>query len=380
MTRDRKRTKELMDTLPRGITIGHRKDGRPKPFFVRYGRPRKVESFATEKERNEKAAELDSEKEQHGTSVLNYDPAEWKEFQEWKATYKKTAMTVKDAVVKYMALRLAEDVVKDSDTHLHISLHLSRFEAVFGIRTLDSVTADDIRAWLASLKNPKTGEPMGKVTIKGHRKDVNTFFKRSVAEEWCRKNPCAVVKPPRLDDEEKVPLKPKEIFDLLKFNAGEKVIGKVVLELFGGMRASSAGRTIKDNINFAERGIAMPGQKHKSGKRKFRQGHPDVLWAWLTIAPDETWEIGAKNYAHLKSLAFVRARVKNPGNVLRDSFASYLLALTKDMGKVGYLMQHTRSSTTEGYEGIATEAEAKLVMAMTPEAVKLNWEEFLALK
>jgi site-specific recombinase XerD len=76
----------------------------------------------------------------------------------------------------------------------------------------------------------------------------------------------------------------------------------------------------------------------------------------------------------------VRARVKNPGNVLRDSFASYLLALTKDMGKVGYLMQHTRSSTTEGYEGIATEAEAKLVMAMTPEAVKLNWEEFLALK
>jgi site-specific recombinase XerD len=144
------------------------------------------------------------------------------------------------------------------------------------------------------------------------------------------------------------------------------------------MRASSAGRLSKDHINFAERGIAMPGQKHKSGKRKFRQGHPDVLWAWLEAATDETWNLSPTNYAKLKSLAFIRARVSNPGNVLRDSFASYLLALTKDMGGVGYLMQHTRSSTTEGYEGIATEKDAKLVLAMTPGAVARTWEDFLA--
>jgi site-specific recombinase XerD len=379
LTRERKRTLQLMETLPKGITIGDRRDGRPKPYFVRYGTPRKVESFTTEIDRNDYAQKLADKKDEHGTSVLNFDPAEWREFQEWKAN-RGARMTIKDAVPKYMAMRLAEDLVEDSDHHTHVDLHLKRLVWAFGDRLGDTITSDELRAWFPSIQSPRLGGPIGKVAQRNHRKDVNFFFSRGVDEGWWLKNPCRMVKPPKVHDGEKVPLKPREIFDLLHHNRAEPVVGKIALELFGGLRASSAGRLVEADLNFAEHGVAMPGAGHKSTKRKFRQGHPDVLWAWLTHAPAAAWKLKPRTYTLHKSKAFTHARVKNPGNVLRDSFASYLLATLKDLGKVGYFMQHTHRSTTEVYEGIATEADARLVMAMTPEAVSGSWEQFMAMR
>ena len=41
-----------------------------------------------------------------------------------------------------------------------------------------------IRTWLAALTNPRTGEAMESLTKRHHRKDLNTFLKRAVAEGW----------------------------------------------------------------------------------------------------------------------------------------------------------------------------------------------------
>lgn len=377
LSRERKRTKRLERELPKGITIGERRDGRPKPFFVRYGKDRTVESFITEEDRNDKAEKLRDAVSNHGTSLLNFDPAEWKEFQEWKAA-RGDRLTIRSAVPKYLALRLAEDLVEDSDHHTHVELHLKRLVEKFGDRPGDTITADELRAWFPTIQSERLGGVIGKVAQRNHRKDVNFFFGRGVDEGWWLKNPCRMVKPPKVEAGEKVPLKPREIFDLLHHNRNEPVVGKIALELFGGLRASSAGRLVADDLNFPEMGIAMPGIGHKSKKRKFRQGHPAVLWAWLKHAPATAWAMKLRTYTLKKSMAFARAGVTNPGNVLRDSFASYLLALLKDLGKVGYFMQHTHRSTTEVYEGIATEADAKLVMAMTPEAVAGSWEDFMS--
>lgn len=375
-TQERRRTIKLMDTLPRGITIGQFKDGRKKSFFVRYGNPRKAEAFVTEVDRNDRAAALASTREQHGASALNYHPAEWQEFQAWKAN-KTPAFPIRDAVEKYMKLRLKEDLIEGSDHHGHVVVHLRRLVERFGDRDGATIKPDELREWLPSIISNKTGKVVGPVTQTNHRKDVSFFFERGIKEEWWPKNPCSVVQPPRRPVVEKIPLKPKEIFDLLHRNRNQPVIGKIALELFGGLRASSAARLVASDINFAEKGIAMPGVGHKSGTRKFRQGHHPVLWAWLEHAPATAWELKPKNYNRLKGIAFLLADVTNPGNVLRDSFASYFLALWKDMGRVGYMMQHKHRSTTEVYEGIATEADAKLVMAMTPAAVSVTWEEFL---
>ncbi len=124
-----------------------------------------------------------------------------------------------------------------------------------------------------------------------------------------------------------------------------------------------------DLINYEQKGLEMPGVIHKSRKRKFRQGQPAALWAWLEhvrVNLPGCWEMTAKEYYNEKHDAFVRAGVTNPHNGLRHSFASYLLALTKDLPAVGYQMQHSKTTMTENYEGRATEADAKRFFEILP--------------
>lgn len=387
------RTEELNTSLPLGIRIGQWGDDRRKPWFVRWGKDRKVESFAVERDRNDAAEKLAGAKETDGSAVLQFDAVAWREWQafrvrcpaplhELEALWRdkgaaRPGMTVADAIARYKALRLAEGMVENSDTHRHVKLHLTRFEKEFGFLDLKALTPDLIREWLAKLTNPDNGNPMSSLTRRHHRKDVNTFLKRCVGEEWCAKNPCEKVVPPKIEEEDKEVLTARQIFDLLHFNRDEAVIGRMAFELFGGLRCSSVERLTPEHVKRDAKGIRLPGALHKSTKTKFRQGHPDVLWAWFDHMGERIWtEVSQKNYDEKKRDAFVRARVPNSGNVLRSSFASYMLAVKKSVPEVSYLMQHRKTTTTEIYEGVADENDAKLVLAMTPEAVALTWEAF----
>jgi hypothetical protein len=397
------RTEELAASLPEQITIGQWNDGRRKPFFLRYGPrdARRMESFIAEQERNDAAEKLAGARNQEGAAVLHFDPQEWREWKDfrkrcpaplheleslWRHHGAKDVMLIKDAVPRYMALRESEDVKVGSDTHRHMDLHMRRLSESFGALRLNQVTADLIREHLAKLKARDHKSPASNDTKRDHRKNWNTFFERAVAEEWCDRNPVTKVKPPKILAAEKIPLKPREIFELLKHNANEPIIGRIALELFGFLRAASADRLKREHIKFDKRGIRMPGaveneagelvNNHKSGATKFRQGHPPVLWAWLEHVSDKAWEPVAK-YSMEKSKAFLRARVTNPGNVLRDSAISYHLAAFKNPPLTSYLAQHKKMSQTETYEGTADESDARLVMAMTPKAVRMTWEKFV---
>ena len=139
---------------------------------------------------------------------------------------------------------------------------------------------------------------------------------------------------------------------LFAANVHYPVAPKLALEAFGALRCSPVERIEKEHIRFEQRGIFMPAKAHKTGKRKYRQGHPENLWAWLAIATDATWALGPGSYDEAKREAFIRASVDNPGNILRHSCISYLLAKTKSFESVGYLAQHSNRATTENYEGI----------------------------
>ena len=395
--RERRRTVQIARTLPRGIHLGERTDGRPKPFFIRSGKNRAVQSYATEEERNDAAEKLAELREREGAGMADVNLNEWRAYVEFRQSCKAPfdellrlwserqnavtkSLTVETAIERYMRLRLAEDIRQDSDTHRHLKKHLvQRFAVRFAGVQFHELTSVEIREWLDSLKHPKTGQPMEKVTVRHHRKDVNTFCKRAVLEGWISRNPCEAVKPPKIEADEVNLLTPREIFDLLKANQGQPVVGRMALELFGGLRCSSVERITESQIRWESKGIRMPGALHKSGEGKFRQGHPDALWQWLTHAKPACFEkMTRAGYRYAKQLAFARANVENTGNVLRHSFASYMAALTKNMPLVGYLMQHRNTATTEGYEGIAEESDARLVFAMTPAAVTTaaNFEAF----
>jgi site-specific recombinase XerC len=393
-------TEKLSLTLPRGIKIGTWSNPaqRPKPYFVRYGTNRTVESFATEEARNLRAQELVLNAERFGKEALNVpgsEAAEWGLFKaETGATMAQVremwakheaqrakTMTVQSAVDSYLALRLTEDIDKTTNTYRQMRRHLVDVLSVaYGTRRLADVTPTDLRDLLAKTKNRDGTGPALPITKRGYRKNWMTFFTRACAEKWISENPCAGVVPPKISEKDKELLGIKRAFEFLKANLSEPVMPRVALEMWGFMRASSAGRILKEHVNYDEKGLLMPGKLHKSKKGKYRQGHSPVLWEWLALATDETWNLNQKMYAVRKSQAFIRAGIqvtnREVHNVLRHSCISYTLASIKNTAHVCYMAQHSSLKVTEGYEGIATQRDGKLWEKLTPKAVAGTWEDF----
>jgi hypothetical protein len=116
-----------------------------------------------------------------------------------------------------------------------------------------------------------------------------------------------------------------------------------------------------------ERGVVMPGSKHKSGRRHYVDGYPDNLWAWVRHAPDACWDVNARMYLNLKAEAFARAGVENPGNVLRHSFCTYHVAMHKDAARTAVLLTHRGTAMLYSrYKGRATEADGRAYFSIVP--------------
>lgn len=392
------RTEHLRKNLPHGIIIGCFNDARGKPFYVRWTSPsgaltkRPLVSFSTERERNDRAEELAKAKENEGESITDFNIADLKALRALKQLMgpsdtlskvvevwrlygynKDFGISVSHAIKRYAELRAKEGL--SADTYRHDKVILGRFEETYGNYSMAAIRSSHVEEWMDALKEEYG---FGAMTIRNHRKHVSTLFERAMLKEWCARNPCAAAPVPVVDDKDKKILTIRDAFQLLKANIDNPVTPKLALEMFGGLRCSSVEQITKDHVRFEDRGIYMPGPLHKTRKKKYRQGHPSVLWSWLDAAPESTWtEITPANYDDRKREAFIKAGVQNPGNVLRNSCVSHFLAIKKDYGVVGYMMQHSSQNITAGYEGVASEKDAELYMALTPEMVRLSFEEFV---
>lgn len=302
-------------------------------------------------------------------------------------------LTLREAVARYLTLRVAEGILPESDTFSHLNKQLAaRLCAFMGDAELKAVRADHLRTWAASLTNERTGRPLDPVTIRHHLVAVKTFFRRCWREDWVQRDPTLPIVLPTVEEKDVNVIAARDAFRFFALNREHRAIGRVALEAFGGLRYTSAARLVKADLKFDRRGIEMPSTKHKSRKRKFRQGQPANLWAWLHHAPDDCWELSVYQYREEKKEMLVmaglrpmilktdtdRAKARALKNVWRHSFASYLLAKCKDYAPIAYLMQHAKATTTEVYEGTADELDALRYFAITPESVKMGWDEFCA--
>jgi len=397
-----KATIALRKLLPRGIRIGTWGDDahQAKPYFVRYGPERTVKSFEVESTRNTFAEDLINQTARLGSTSLQVkhdELTEWSLFkaqtqatmaQVWEAwrRYKgqlTLTLTVSEAVGKYLALRLSEDIAEKTNTYRQMKRHLKDvLAATHGERRLVDITAEDLRGLLATVKDRDGEKPAAAITKKSYRKNWNTFFNRACAEKWLETNPCAEVVPPKVVAKEKELLSIENAFRFLQTNIKEPVLPRIALEMWGFMRASGAGRVLQKQVVYEDKGLRMPGKQHKGGKWKYRQGHADVLWDWLALATEETWALDEKMYAVRKAQAFTRAGLKiterASHNILRHSCISYNLAATKDLSRTSYLAQHSSLKMTEEYEGVATEKDGKLWAKLTPKAVTSgSFEQFI---
>lgn len=302
-------------------------------------------------------------------------------------------LSVGEAIARYLTLRVAEGVSPDGDTYRHLTKHLGkRFCQLHGNLPLRTIRADHIRAWSASLTDERTLQPLSQLTRRHHLVSLKTFFRRCWREGWIERDPTLPIVLPQVQEEDVNVIPVADAFHFFRVNRGHRAIGRLALEAFGGLRYTTAGKLVYADLKFERRGIEMPSSKHKSRKRRFRQGQPSNMWAWATHAPRTCWDLTIRQYrdekkemlcmAGLRPMVLKsdedRARADELKNVWRHSFASYLLAKTKDYAPIAYLMQHARATTTEVYEGIADELDAVRYFAITPQTVLLSWAEFCA--
>lgn len=376
---------------PRGIWYEHNKQRPRKPYMLRWTEadaPRS-QSFADEAEREKTARALAEKREDHGREILTFDPREWRRWltfkelagdvdpleilREWQAMRSANgspvgAVKVAEAVEQYVAFRA--DGRLSADTRRHIEKHVrDRFGAYFAGEKLRDVTPGKIGDWLKSLRvsrGEREGEPVEALTRRHHRKDVNTFFDFCVSRGWLAKNPCELVAVPHVEEEDVELMTVEEGRALFAANEGFPVVGRMALEAFGFLRASRAGTLPREHINFDERGIMLRGEGRKGSKARFRQGHPDCLWAWLNRAPDETWELTGWKYRNAKRDAFVRAGLDGSDNRLRKTCLSAHLAWLKNQPLTSYLAQHRHQSTTDIYLGVLTEKDGRAWFQIGP--------------
>ncbi len=300
-------------------------------------------------------------------------------------------LSVREAVARYLTLRVSEGLREDGDTFSHLTKHLTvRLCAAMGELPLRTIRADHLRSWANSLINERTGKPLELLTKRHHLIAVKTFFRRCWREGWIERDPTLPIVLPQVEEQDVCVIPVEQAFQFFKVNRDHRAIGRVALESFGGLRYTTAGKLTRADIKFDRRGIEMPSGKHKSKRRKWRQGQPPCLWAWLKHAPAECWDLTFRQYREEKKEMSVMARLRpmvlktdedrrkarDLKNTWRHSFASYLLSKEKEFGAVAYLMQHARSTTTEIYEGRADELDAHRYFSITPQTVLMPWTEF----
>jgi hypothetical protein len=277
-------------------------------------------------------------------------------------------ITCARAVEDYVRMREAQPNRRDTINHLR--LHLRRFAEHFGDKPMGMLTPDSLRAWLAGLKSDRLGDqPLAAGSQRHHYLSANVLLGHAVRFGWLDRNPLDLVDAPSAMPRDDVGiLTVDQVRELFKRNAHRPVVGRLALEAFGGLRASSAGRLVAEHLKWDLHGLELPASQHKSGRRHFTDGHPANLWPWLKHAPASCWTMTERTYAQEKAIAFEIAEVPHPHNCLRHSFATYHLHGFKDPGRTAVLMQHRRSPEIlwRHYAGRATEKDGRSYFKIMP--------------
>jgi site-specific recombinase XerD len=384
MKTTRTATTEQPEWPPRGLAFETR-EGKSLPFYARWrdqGR-RATKAFESEKKRDEFAtAWLKARSERIKSSVTVVDREMWAEFTKltdgvdplavaryWADGHAPTLLG--DAVARFLAAQAGRKLSRDTESHR--DLHLARCVAALGSSAVvTTIKPDTIRAWLDGLK--VDGRQASPDSRRHHRANVRKLWRWLCGEGLAKTNPVDAVPIPEDDSDDITLLTLAQAKKLFEVNAGHISIGRLALEAFGGLRTSSAARLKAEDIKREEKGIVLPGPKHKSGRRHYIDGLPANLWAWIDHAPEACWQVHPRAYTDHKRRMMLAAGMKGDGvddeetrNALRHSFASYHVAAYKDAGKTAVLLTHrTPTLLYQFYKGRATEADGLAYFGIVP--------------
>ena len=301
--------------------------------------------------------------------------AAWQREQELRGTAR-TSITVGAAVDRYLEheARRVDRRELAAGTYRQRRHKLRRFALEFGHMPLGSVQTAHLRDWL---DRPELAAPH---TYNNWLKILRGFFNDALDRQAIAASPCTPLRARTAVADEVGILTVPQLAALFHCAATHRTLPeapltfgialrRLALEAFAGVRFSSACRLAPEDVLTEDRGIRHPAASIKTKRRHYVAGYPDVLWAWLAIAPDDR-ALTARRYLALKSALFTAARVPHPHNCLRHSFATYHLAAFSDPGKTAVLLCHrSQERLWSNYKGNVPAAAGARWLALTPEAV-----------
>lgn len=309
----------------------------------------------------------------------------------WKAHLRATGLEECTVTVEQHyneCLANAEVLLKaekiSADTYRQKKQKWRLFVEQFGDLTIPMLSTEDIRDWLDDFEF----ESMD--TRDNYLKHVS-YPLSLVVGKYITKNPCDDIDKlstgGEIDRKLTVPQAAALLHTMLTHMDPDgtrpfrRLLARLPLEFFAGIRFSSAQRLVKGEVNQVDRGILHPKKKIKTRKRQYVEGFPENLWEWLKLAEDDAWDITPRQYLELKSRLFHAARVPHPHNCARHSFCTYHVAARQNPGVTAYLLCHANQQKLwDTYKGNATSAEGKAYELLTPatvEAASLAWRQIL---
>lgn len=237
-----------------------------------------------------------------------------------------------------------------------LRVRLNKFSQSFGDRTIASISAGEIGAWLRAFK------PFNRNTF---RLRLSALFGYAVEQKWCPSNPVTEVKKVKASSQIGI-ITPEQFAKLLE-TANDETLPYWLIGGFAGLRRSEIERLEWKDIRFDSGLIEVPALKSKTASRRFVKIQP-ALAAWLApyktrtglVCPPDLryqleldrltiglWKPTANGIKLLKQKG-VEVNPDNfkqlkawPSNGLRHSFASYHLAHLGDAARLALELGHT---------------------------------------
>ena len=276
----------------------------------------------------------------------------------------KTVAQLKDDFIAFKESALAQGGIRKNSKWAMVG-NAKRFAEAFGPRIGMSITKDEIREYLA-------GRRVKGVMSRPSKSYLATFI------NWCsNKNQMAGglmkgLAGRRAVEELPVIWTHGQVLEAVRLVPAE-LLHVFALQWFAGIRPHTSYRLRYEDVHHAEKTIEIPPGSGKSSRKEFVEHIPETIWSWIPAGLEGF--IAPKNAA----VKMMRARKawgngtranRAPHDVARHTFATHMLALTKDLTLTSQALTHTTIQMTKRHYLNRVPHEAGVAyFAMTPEVV-----------
>jgi integrase len=240
-----------------------------------------------------------------------------------------------------------------------------RFVNHMGPETLATdVTSDAVRRWIMAL-------PVADITRGNFHRNCSAVFSYAMNAELVTENPFRKVKKPTVETKDGVEVfTPAQMAALLKA-ADPTWLPALAIGGFAGLRPEELRRLDWDEVDMKAGFIEVKASKSKTGQRRLVTISKNLL-AWLERYAGETGRVVKPNERKKRLAAMVKAKLKRwPMDVLRHSFASYHVAMHKDLNATALELGHTSTKMLfQHYREAVKPEAAKAWWALMPPAKK----------